>query len=275
MHSPHLVIFTDLDGTLLDHDTFKWDAAAEALHECERQKVPVVFCTSKTRVEVEVLRRLIGNSHPFISENGGGVFVPHGYFSHRIENAATVKTFHCIALARPYAEIAQALEEIAEEAGVEVVGFHQMRVKEIAENSGLRLKDAELARLRDFDEPFFFAGTNPKDEQRFVALAHKRKLEVTKGSRFWHLHGGSDKGRAMRELLKQYRWNRHTKIRAVGLGDAANDIPMLKEVDQAYLVAKPDGTHDETVLARVPRITRVDASGPEGWNGAVLNLLRS
>jgi mannosyl-3-phosphoglycerate phosphatase len=274
MHSPHLVIITDLDGTLLDHHTYTWDAALPALRECGRRKVPVVFCTSKTRAEVEVLRRVMGNAHPFITENGGGVFIPHGYFSHRIENAATVKTFHCIALARPYSEITQALEEIAHESGAEVVGFHQMRAKEIAENSGLRLKDAELARLRDFDEPFFFAGTTPEAEQKFLALARERKLEVTRGSRFWHLHGGSDKGRAVRELLKHYRTGRHAKVRSAGFGDAANDLPMLAAVDQPFLVQRPNGSYDDAVTARLLRIQRADAPGPQGWNDAVLRMLR-
>jgi len=274
MSHSHLVILTDLDGTLLDHRTYSWKPAAEALHECERRKVPVVFCTSKTRVEVEVLRRLIGNSHPFITENGGGVFIPHGYFPHRIENAVTVKTFHCLALARPYAEMCEALEEIAGESGAEVVGFHQMRVKEIAENSGLKPKDAELARLRDFDEPFFFAGTTPRAEQRFFELAQKRRLQVSRGGRFWHLHSGSDKGRAVRELLQHYRHG-HNKIHAAGLGDSENDIPMLAAVDHAFLLAGPSGGHDPQVVARVPRITRVDAAGPSGWKEAVLSLLES
>jgi mannosyl-3-phosphoglycerate phosphatase len=271
----HLVIFTDLDGTLLDHATYSWRAAEEALAQCERRKVPVVFCTSKTRAEVEVLRRRMGNSHPFITENGGGIFIPHGYFSHRIQGAATVKTFHCLALARPYKEICDALEEIAAEASAGVVSFHQMRAREIAENAGLPLKDAELARIRDFDEPFFFVGSTPEAEERFVSLARERKLQVTRGSRFWHLHAGSDKGRAVRVLTQHFRHGAHTKIRAVGFGDAANDIPMLAAVDQPFLVQRLDGSHDEAVLARIPRITRVDAPGPTGWNQAVLELLGS
>ncbi|HEY4579910.1 MAG TPA: HAD-IIB family hydrolase, partial [Candidatus Acidoferrales bacterium] len=66
-----MIVFTDLDGTLLDYHTFSWTAANEALAEIERRRVPLVFCTSKTRAEIEALRRKIGNAHPFISENGG------------------------------------------------------------------------------------------------------------------------------------------------------------------------------------------------------------
>jgi len=271
----HLVAFTDLDGTLLDHRTFSWRPAEEALHELERRQVPLVFCTSKTRAEVEFLRRKIGNAHPFITENGGGLYIPHGYFQHRIEGAVTVKTYHCIALARPYEEIAEALEEIAAGVGVDAVGFHQMSTREIAENSGLDLQQAQLAKQREYDEPFFLAGATPKKEEKFITLARERKLQVVRGSRFWHLHAGSDKGRAVRELMKHYRAAWRGRLRAVALGDSANDLPMLVVADAAVLLPKPDGSFDEAVLARLPRVTRGSAHGPVGWNEAVLRLFES
>jgi mannosyl-3-phosphoglycerate phosphatase len=270
----NLVLFTDLDGTLLDHESYSWRAAEIALDEIRRRKIPLVFCTSKTRAEVEFLRRKMDVEHPFITENGGGIFIPHGYFRHRLEGARTVKSFHCLALARPYEEITAALEELAVEAGVEAVGFHQMRPKEIADNCGLPQAHAELAKLRDFDEPFFFAGSTPEAEERFVALARGRKLEISRGSRFWHLHGGSDKGRAVRLLMDHFRKSRRgERLRSVGLGDAANDIPMLAATDQAILVQRYDGSYDQSALEKLPRATRALAPGPEGWNLAVLQLL--
>ena len=74
------VIFTDLDGTLLDRETYTWEAARPALDRVKRQGIPWVLVTSKTRGEVEFWRRCLGNEHPFIVENGGAVFVPAGYF---------------------------------------------------------------------------------------------------------------------------------------------------------------------------------------------------
>jgi mannosyl-3-phosphoglycerate phosphatase len=271
----HIILFTDLDGTLLDHHTFSWTPASEALREIERRRVPLVFCTSKTRAEVEILRRKMGNAHPFITENGGGIYIPHGYFPQRIEGATTVKTFHCIALARPYAEMTEALEEIAAEARVDAVGFHQMSAKEIAENSGLDMSQVQLARQRDYDEPFFLAGATPKKEAAFIRLARERKLDVVRGDRFWHLHAGSNKGRAVRELMKHFRAAMRSKLRAVALGDCANDLPMLAAADAAVLLPGHDGNFDEAVTAKLPRITRGAAPGPVGWNEAVLQLLET
>ena len=65
------VVFTDLDGTLLEHSTYSFAEAEEALDLLRSQDIPLVICTSKTRSEVEFWRRLLGNEHPFIVENGG------------------------------------------------------------------------------------------------------------------------------------------------------------------------------------------------------------
>lgn len=268
-----LVVFTDLDGTLLDHASYSWAAAEEALAELARRRVPLVLVTSKTRAEVEPLRRKLGNAHPFITENGGGIFIPHKYFPRHIPGAVRVARYHCVSLGRPYAEIVEALQEIAAEAGAEVVGFHQMNAREIAQNTGLPLREAELARQREFDEPFFFAGDEEAVRERFLELARARKLEIARGGRFWHLFAGSDKGRAVRELMKLYRGPGRTRLRAVGLGDSANDIPLLAAVDYPVVVQKPGGDYDPAIIEKLPRVHRAPAPGPAGWNQAVLRLL--
>jgi mannosyl-3-phosphoglycerate phosphatase len=242
-----LVIVTDLDGTLLDHDTYSFAPARPALVELRRRLVPLVLCTSKTRAEVEALRRRLKNRHPFIVENGGGLFVPRGYFERG--------TAGRMELGRPYSEIVAALSDLARKARVQVRGFHQLSAREIAELTGLPLAQARLAR------------------SRFVRLARRSGYGVTTGGRLWHLFRGSDKGLAVRRLLALYR--RSGRFRTLALGDAANDLPMFREVDQAVLLPRPDGRYDRAVLRAVPGVIRGSAPGPEGWNEAVLRALQS
>jgi mannosyl-3-phosphoglycerate phosphatase len=276
MRAIDTILFTDLDGTLLDHDSYSWAAAEEALAEIERRRLPLVLVSSKTRAEIEVLRRKLGNGHPFVSENGGGIFFPRGYFPKKVEGAASVShQYQCVALARPYAEILAALEEIAEETGASVVGFRHMSAREVAQNTGLTPREAELARQREFDEPFFFTG-GAEEQARFLAAARERGLTVTRGGRFWHAFAGSDKGRAVERLMKLYReaLRGSGRVRSVALGDSANDLPMLKAAKVAVVIPKPGGAHDETLTDALPRAIRAPAPGPEGWNEAVLELLR-
>ena len=64
---PFFLVFTDLDGTLLDHDTYGWEAASPALAQCRERGIPIVLVSSKTRAEMDNLRRRMGLSMPFIS----------------------------------------------------------------------------------------------------------------------------------------------------------------------------------------------------------------
>lgn len=269
-----LVLFTDLDGTLLDEQSYSAAAAGEALEEIERRHVPLIFCTSKTRAEVEVLRRKLGNAHPFITENGAGIFVPQGYFPMAIPRATAVGRYHRIALARPYEEIVEELDQLAADTGMAVVGFHHMTEKEVARNTGLSLGEAKLALMREFDEPFFFAGATERAERAFAEQARSRGLQLSQGGRFWHLSSGSDKGRAVRELVRLYRTAWRTRFRAVAIGNSENDLPMLVAVDVAILLPERSGELNAEVFSRLPAVQRGPAPGPEGWNQTILELLR-
>src|SRR4030042_1090542 len=73
-----ILVFTDLDGTLLDHRNYSFEPARPALRLLRESGIPLIICTSKTRAEVEEIRAALGNTDPFVVENGGAVFVPEG-----------------------------------------------------------------------------------------------------------------------------------------------------------------------------------------------------
>jgi len=68
------IVFSDLDGTLLDHRTYDYSPALPALAKLQEKQIPLVFCTSKTAAEMIPFRKEIKNKDPFIVENGGGRF---------------------------------------------------------------------------------------------------------------------------------------------------------------------------------------------------------
>ncbi len=72
---PKTVIFSDLDGTLLDAVRYSFNDALPALSLIQAHGVPLVLCSSKTRAEIEACRQRMHNFHPFITENGGGIFI--------------------------------------------------------------------------------------------------------------------------------------------------------------------------------------------------------
>ena len=148
------LIYTDLDGTLLDHDTYSFLPAKEALNLIREDDIPLVICSSKTRAEIEFYRKLLQNTEPFISENGGGIFIPVGYFNTEIPYDRKVKDYLVIELGVRAETLKQALRVISNETGIEIRGFSDMSVEEVSMLTGLDEHTAALSKARDYSEPF-------------------------------------------------------------------------------------------------------------------------
>jgi len=262
------VIFTDLDGTLLD-DTYSFERALPALGLLKEKKIPLILCSSKTRREIEHYRGKLANSHPFISENGGGIFIPDGYFKFQIANykLQTEKGHLLIRLGAQYSQLRKALKELRSE-GFHVRGFGDMTAEEISEATGLSADEAEMAGERDFDEPFFFEGDDHTMPLLFDAIRAKG-FHHTQGNLF-HILGDSDKGKAVAILTDLYR-REYGDIETIGVGDSPNDIPMLEKVDIPVVVQKPDGSYDPRI--NILNLMKAGGPGPEGWNKAILKLI--
>jgi mannosyl-3-phosphoglycerate phosphatase len=270
--APRHLIFTALEGALLDPRTGSFAGAEEALSELERRHIALVLVTSQTREEIEPLRRNMEHSHPFITESGGGIYFPDGYFSLKIPGSRRTARYLSVALGRPYKEVCEALDDIAEECGVGVAGFHHMSSKEIAENTGLKPRDADLARSREFDEPFYFTSADEAAIARFVATAKERGFDARPGKTFWHFSAGCDGARAVRTLTKLFRDATRIKLRSVGVAPAGEDLPWLRGVDQKVLLGG-DTNFEHSESMETTNNSSGKGSGPAAWNDSILNII--
>ena len=146
------LVFSDLDGTLLDLKDYSFDEAKRGLSLLEREGVPLVLVSSKTRAEIELWRKRFSNSHPFISENGGGIFIPKDYFLWTVGGWEEERGYCLRRLGINYPELRGAVERIRSK-GVRVRGFGDMEPEEVAELTGLSLFEAKLAKEREFRNP--------------------------------------------------------------------------------------------------------------------------
>jgi len=245
------VVFSDLDGTLLDPASYSHEAAEPALEALRRQQVPLVMCTSKTRAEVEHIRARLGNRDPFIVENGAAIFIPRGYFPFASVAEQANGSYERIELGMPYREIVIALRRASHASGCEVRGFDELSAAELAQLCGMSLQEAELAKRREYDEPFEILTENLSLVSSLLDLLDAEGLTWTRGGRFYHARGRHNKGQAAEILIDLFR-RRHPAILTAGLGDGPNDISLLETVD-------------------VPIVT----AGPQNWNQAILRLLGS
>lgn len=180
------VIFTDLDATLLDHRTYSYRAARPVLEKVKKSRIPVVLCTSKTRAETEAVAWKLGLRHPFIVENGGAIFIPDGYFPDSYYRLAGLKVlrkdhYRVIQLGTGYRHLRSALKMMGKTLARKLIGFGDLSAGEIAEITGLSEKEAELARRREYDEPFFLEDSPEFELIKGTGQPGRRKVQGKAG----------------------------------------------------------------------------------------------
>ncbi len=261
-----IVVFTDLDGTLLDAETYSADAAKPALKRLKELSIPLIFCTSKTRAEVEVWRNALQNRDPFVVENGGALFIPNRYFPHPVASSTHRNSYTVIELGTRYQELVKALGLSASQAGCRVRGFSDMSTAEVADCCGMSPEQAALAKQREYDEPFEILDGNSENLLRAIAAAGK---QWTRGGRFYHITGKNDKAHAVGLVAHHYR-RQYRDVVTIGLGDGLNDVGFLNAVDVPVLIPS---LQIDSLMEAVPNGRVAGQPGPAGWNSAVLRLL--
>ncbi len=251
-----LLVFTDLDGTLIDHDTYGFSPALPALEALKNISAGLVLASSKTAPEISSLRQEVGcENWPAIVENGAGLLPPN--------------VTEC-ADALEYQTVRSALDALPKDLRAHFLGFGDVSAQGVVDMTGLSIDAAALAQDRSFSEPGLWSGT-PTEKEAFLEELAKKGISAQQGGRFLTLSLGHNKVDQMRSLIDTHK-PRHT----IALGDAPNDIAMLEYADTGIVIANP---------ARAPlphlktepegRIIRTKEAGPTGWNSAVLDTLNT
>ena len=264
------IVFSDLDGTLLDADDYSFAAAQPGLDLLRRRKIPLIPCTSKTYKEVIEIRRQLGLSHPFIIENGSAVIFPREAFENLPESALVLDEYVVFSLGKPYDETVRFLHKLKAHFHLNLRGFSEMNLEEISRLTNMEKEQAALAAERLFSEPFIA----PEKIENFNALrefAVKHGFRLLRGNRFYHLLGQSDKGLAVKKAIELYQASGFQRLRSLGLGDSPNDFEMFLQVDQPVLIKRPSGDYAET--GPVGSMFYSQKTGPRGWTEAVFHFI--
>lgn len=256
----HWLIFTDLDGTLLDHHNYSAAAAGEAMQRLSTAGVPVIINSSKTLVEIAAISDQLGLATPQIAENGSVIFYPQSKEKQ--------------ILGAVYDDICTILAHLRNKHDFKFRGFNDWTAAEIVANTGLDLAAAEKAAQREATEPLLWLDTDERLQQ-FRDLLAQNQLELKKGGRFWHVMGLTDKAMAMQRLQQYYEEKRDKSCFVIALGDSANDRDMLSAADIAIIVHNPHGSPFELAAVNHEReVIHTRLPGPQGWNAAILELLQ-
>ncbi|MEM8560887.1 MAG: HAD-IIB family hydrolase [Pseudomonadota bacterium] len=257
------LVFTDLDGSLLDHDSYSYREALPQLHTLQRRAVPVIPVSSKTASEIGVLRRELDNGHPFIAENGAAVYVPEGYFEEAPTGVTARDGYWLYELSARRETWLAVLDDLRKEFEGEFENFFEVGVDGIARMTNLSPQAAALANAREYSEPVKWCGSEQRRNE-FVDALRDKGASVLQGGRFLSVSGDCDKGRALCWLRSIFmEQSRYSTCDDLAIGDSGNDIAMLEAAGTALLVRSP--AHGFPTLNRVDKVIHSHHYGPAGW----------
>lgn len=258
------LIFTDLDGTLLDHDTYSFEPALETLTKLQAAGHFVIPNTSKTFAEIQAFQQDAGLSTPFIFENGAAIAIPKDFFPWQPPETEDrddmwIKSFthsrdHWLALIQQHGQHFYGMFK----------GFSQMSPDEVVTLTGLTLEGAHLAMQRHYGEPLHWSG-DEYAKREFLHAMQAAGATVLTGGRFTHICGDTDKGKALQWLAQIFsRECEEQQFKTIALGDSQNDTAMLEAADIAVQIKSPG--HPFPLIKKQQHLFQSTLYGPAGWS---------
>ncbi len=240
------IIFTDLDGTLLDK-SYSINKTKPMLSKLKAFNVDIVFCSSKTRKEIEHYQQQTNIKDPFITENGAVIYVRRNTLKIK-QQTKQIGTYEVIELGTSYKIIKGKIKKIADQTATKIIGFGEMNEQEIAKRTGLTFELAMLAKQREYTEPVIFDSFRSE----ILEAASTEGLRIIRGDKYYHFTGQHDKGEAVKRLKSTYEEN-FGEIYTIGVGNGPNDLSMLKVVDAPIRIKKSESREEvwKNILSKV------------------------
>jgi mannosyl-3-phosphoglycerate phosphatase len=268
---PGLVVFSDVES-LIESPARLPEAAAAVRQTVATRAIPLVLCSTRTRAELEHVQCQFDIAAPFICENGAAVYVPDEYFEFPLADARRSSGYHVIEFGRPYADVVAALGGVAKRLGIDVVGFHQLSVEEVARECNWPLQQARLAKLREYGEPFRIVSRQPDQRIRLFRALGAEGFGCAAGGRYDYVGAPIDEVTGMSMLTRWFRRSLGSVV-TIGLGDPVRDAGLLEYVQVPLASWRADVDPPEHLIMKRPgKGPEQTAQGPDVWRLALRRL---
>ena len=263
------VIFTDIDGTLTDIFSGKYEETDKMVSILKSNNIPVILCSAKTRSEQNKIRNELGLIDPFIVENGGAIIVPKNYFDlNYFDRTKQEEEYIILELGKSAKEVRTKLAEIKNKFKIDFKGVADVSMEELSNLAMMPIDYAKRMAQREYGETIL--QIKKDDISLFTKIAENTGLKVIHGGRFLDITIGNDKGNAVNLLVDLFRKKYHDQVEFFGIGDSANDAPMLKLMDVPMLVQRSDGSWQDLEIKNTLRLKGI---GPKGWKSAFNKIM--
>ncbi len=239
MNKNNIIIFTDLDGSLLDHNNYSFQQAVPLLQKLKQNDIPLIINSSKTELEIIKLHEQLQLDTPCIIENGAAVIFSAAaadkYLSINTNKLMRIEDNYIKTFASKRSFIIKTANQLKQKYHFKYTGFDDLTLQQLSDLTLLNLEDAYAAKQRSFSEPVVW-----QDDQQQLKIFKKKlashNIETQAGGRFIHLGSHCSKGQAMQWLLNHWKFTPNVNKIVIAIGDSMNDISMLNEADYALVV---------------------------------------
>ncbi|HEX7152030.1 MAG TPA: hypothetical protein VF618_11130 [Thermoanaerobaculia bacterium] len=250
-----VAIFTAVDGTLLDAETFDPGVNRETIRRLSAAGIPVIPVSVMTLDELMPLAAELGLQRAMVIEAGSAIARWSGD-GWNVEPSGP-----------PAETLLDVVRDIEDRSGADLLVYSALPDSDAARVSGRTGAMLGASLRRRFNEPFLIESGNFDDVARAAATAG---FSVRRGRRFLHLCRQCDEGEAFTRLRDEL----HAEI-SIAIGGSSVDAEFLSRADIAIIVPNRDGRPDEELLAKVPHAQVAPAPAPDGWTAAVEEVWRT
>ena len=255
-----IIVFTDLDGTLLHRDTFQFDTIKNYIKSLINKGVIIIPNSSKTEKEIEKFNEELGVNLPFISENGASI---HGL------NLITSNFPNKLIVSREKEELLRIFEnKVPEKLKQKCFQISKMSKKDQENILGQKDEKLKNALNRKYTLPFLFKGDR-NEKNRLLKLLNTNSLTLQEGGRVSNLCDNVNKVKSMNRVVKILK-KIEEKIITIAVGDNYNDLDMLKNCDIPCLVFNDQFKLDQI---NIDNLIFSNKPSPEGWADVIKKAL--
>ena len=265
-------IFTDLDGTLLNHDNYSLGRIKNFINKI-KLKNHIIFSTSKTFCEILEINKKLDLNFPFIVENGACIFFPNNYtfFDPNKTKFFNYKNYLGYKLSELSPEVIEnKLCKLQKKYDFSL--FSQLKLDQLSKITNLKNKSLINCTKRLFTNPIYWKDTDKKIKL-FILDVKKisNNLQISKGGRFYHLSDHYNKGRALMKFLEIIKFSEKNNYKTISLGDSENDISMLEQTDYSCIVKREKV---KISLNKNNNIYYSNNKAPDGWKESIEFILK-